>query len=386
MVFDVIRPVLEGMDGDPDFLNADGRKSRKSSNPCPFLQKYWAIMNGVKFWTHVSDETSKGNQPAMSLAHKIPKLGTASAAETSEFTVKTAAEYHELLGKLQDMPTLPVIAMKVNELIADPNATSTDIARILKQDQVLTAKILRLVNSSYYAVPGGVSDVQKALAFLGFNTVAQLVLSLSVFSMFSKFGDESLTMKDFWMHALAVAVCSEEISKRWKIGKPEEAFTCGLLHDIGKLVMYELDRDRLTHILKRARESKKGFIEIERELDLLNHAYIGEMMATRWGLPQVVRQSIRYHHTDVSKMASVLASTKKMIQVVRLANTAVVKCANDGGVGGAKTFGHSGDYSKGVVVAEMLEDLGLGIDDLSVIEKDLAKAMEKAGAFLNANA
>ncbi len=313
-----------------------------------------------------------------------PKQGAGSTAAAAEFTVKTAAEYNELLAKLQDMPTLPVIAMKVNDLIADPNATSTDIAKILKQDQVLTAKILRLVNSSYYAVPGGVSDVQKALAFLGFNTVAQLVLSLSVFSMFSKFGDDSLTMKDFWMHALAVAVCSEEIAKRWKIGKPEEAFTCGLLHDIGKLVIHELDRDRLVFILKNAREGKKAFIAVERDQDLLNHAYIGEMMAARWGLPQVVRQSLRYHHTDVSKMATILGSAKKMIQVVRLANTVVVKNANTDG--GAKTYGHSGDYSKGVVVAEMLEDLGLSIDDLTTIEKDLAKAMEKAGAFLNANA
>lgn len=302
---------------------------------------------------------------------------------SSELSVKTAAEYQDLLGKLQDMPTLPVIAMRVNEVIADPNATSTEIAAILKQDQVLTAKILRLVNSSYYAVPGGVSDVQKALAFLGFNTVAQLVLSLSVFSMFSKFGDDSLTMKDFWMHALAVAVCSEGIAKRWKLAKPEEAFTCGLLHDIGKLVIYEVDRDRLTFVLKKAREGKKGFIEVERENDLLSHAYIGEMMATRWGLPQVVRQAIRYHHTDVSKMVSLLASAKKVIQVVRLANTVVVKNANADG--GSATYGKSGDYSKGIVVAEMLEDLGLKIDDLSTIEADLAKAMEKAGAFLNAN-
>lgn len=323
----------------------------------------------------------------MSHALKQPKLGAgpASKAEgTAELTVKTAAEYSEMLTKLQDMPTLPVIAMRVNDLIADPNATSNDIAVVLKQDQVLTAKILRLVNSSYYAVPGGVSDVQKALAFLGFNTVAQLVLSLSVFSMFSKFGDDSLTMKDFWMHALAVAVCSEEIAKRWKIVKPEEAFTCGLLHDIGKLVIYELDRERLSFILKKAREGKKGFIEVEREHDLLNHAYIGEMMATRWGLPQVVRQALRYHHTDVSKMASILTSAKKTIQVVRLANTVVVKRANE--EGGAATYGKSGDYSKGVIVADMLEDLGLSIDDLSTIEKDLARAMEKAGAFLNANA
>ena len=99
--------------------------------------------------------------------------------------VKTNAEYTDLLAKLKDIPTLPLVAVRVNELINDPNSSSADIAQVLKKDQVLTAKILRLVNSTYYSIPGGVADVQRALAFLGFNTLAQLVLSISVFSVFT---------------------------------------------------------------------------------------------------------------------------------------------------------------------------------------------------------
>src|SRR3954465_411717 len=149
---------------------------------------------------------------------------------------KTNADYSELLAKLQDIPTLPVVAMKVNELIQDPTSSSADIADVLKKDQVLTAKILRLVNSSYYAIPGGVADVQRALAFLGFNTVAQLVLSLSVFSVFGQSESPDFSMLEFWKPALGPAVCSEALAKRLKLAKPEEAFTCGLLHDVGKLV------------------------------------------------------------------------------------------------------------------------------------------------------
>src|SRR4051812_39473566 len=115
---------------------------------------------------------------------------------------KSNSDYSELLAKLDDIPTLPVVAMRVNELINDPDSSSSDIADVLKKDQVLTAKILRLVNSSYYAIPGGVVDVQRALAFLGFNTLAQLVLSLSVFSLFSTFDNEDFSMLDFWRHAL----------------------------------------------------------------------------------------------------------------------------------------------------------------------------------------
>lgn len=297
------------------------------------------------------------------------------APSAGEFTDKTAKEFQELVQKLQDMPTLPVIAMRVNELIADPNSTSKDIAEVLKQDQVLTAKVLRLVNSSYYAIPGGVSDVQRALAFLGFNTVAQLVLSLSVFSMFTVFGAEDLTMKDFWMHALATAIAAEALAKKYNLCKPEEAFTCGLLHDIGKLVLHEIDYPRLERIVRLARERKSSFLDVERAEDFLSHAYIGEMMAARWGLPAVVRQAIRYHHHDVSAMDTILPSAKKTIQTVRLANQIAVR----------NKYGKSGDYSEGRIPPDMLAPLSLTEEDVRGLEKDLVQHMDKAGAFLNAS-
>lgn len=298
-------------------------------------------------------------------------MGAALKLELSE---KTSKEYAELLDKLKDMPTLPVIAMRVGEMINDPNATSGQIAAVLKQDQVLTAKILRLVNSSYYAVPGGVTDVQKALAFLGFNTVSQLVLSLSVFSMFTKFGDEEISMKDFWMHSICVGVCAENIAKRVKGVKPEEAFTCGLLHDIGKLVLHRIDPEKLKKILTLSRESKTGFVDIERQNDWLTHAYIGEMMAQRWGLPQVVRFAIRYHHSDVQNSETLLENEKKIIQIIRLANRVVVKSGH----------GKSGDYSQKPVAPSLLAALELTNEDLEQVNAYMEQAAEKAGVFLNA--
>lgn len=287
---------------------------------------------------------------------------------------KTNAEYSDLLAKLQDIPTLPVVAMRVNELINDPTSSSSDIADVLKKDQVLTAKILRLVNSSYYAIPGGVTDVQRALAFLGFNTLAQLILGLSVISLFSDSADEDFSMLDFWRHALGTAVCSEILAKRLKYPKPEEAFTCGLLHDIGKLVLHEIDHERLMHVVKEAKRRECGFIDVEREWDLPTHTYLGERIATTWGLPQVIRLAIRYHHMDVSKMDSVLSSAKLVIHMVRLANTLCVK----------NSIGRSGDCSAGTVTQDMLNPLGIPRGDLEGIEEELTKDVEKAGAFLNA--
>ncbi|MBC7690554.1 MAG: HDOD domain-containing protein [Methylotenera sp.] len=287
---------------------------------------------------------------------------------------KSNAQYSELLGKLQDIPTLPVVAMKVNELLNDPNSSSVDIANLLKKDQVLTAKILRLVNSSYYAIPGGVTDVQRALAFLGFNTLAQLVLGISVFSVFNKVSTEDFSMMDFWKHALGTAVCSELLAKKLKVAKPEEAFTCGLLHDIGKLVLHEIDGDRFSAVINEAKGRNVSFLEVEREWDTPGHSYLGEVIATKWGLPQVVRQAIRYHHFDVAKMDSILTSVKPVIQIVRLANTICVK----------NKIGKSGDCSEGLIPDDMLTCLKLTQADVPGIEAQLEIDMERAGAFLNA--
>lgn len=284
------------------------------------------------------------------------------------------ADYSELLSKLHDIPTLPLVAMRVNELINDPNSSSVDIAQVLKKDQVLTAKILRLVNSSYYAIPGGVADVQRALAFLGFNTLAQLVLSLSVFPMFSSIDESELSMLEFWRHALGTAVCSELIAKRLRHPRPEEAFTCGLLHDIGKLVLHEIDPARLQAIVRETHRRKCSFVEIEREWDLPGHSYLGEVIASKWGLPQVIRLAIRYHHFDVTSMDSVLASAKPVIQIVRLANTLCVQ----------QKVGNSGDCSEGEITRDLLAPLGMKKDELPEVMEQFNIDMEKAGAFLNA--
>lgn len=287
---------------------------------------------------------------------------------------KTVSEYSELLGKLKDIRTLPVVAMRVNELINDPTSSSSDIAEVMKKDQVLTAKVLKLVNSSYYAIPGGVADVQRALAFLGFNTLAQLVLSLSVFSIFSDFDSEDFSMLGFWRHALGTAVGSEMLAKRMRYPKPEEAFTCGLLHDIGKLVLHEIDPDRLMSLVSDAKKESTSFVEIERRQDLPTHTYLGEVIATKWGLPQLIRLAIRYHHFDVSKMDSILSSAKPVIQMVRLANTLCVK----------NQIGKSGDCSQGEITLDMLKPLNIQPGDISLIETQLKEAIDKAGAFLNA--
>lgn len=280
--------------------------------------------------------------------------------------------FNQLLEKLNDIPTLPIVASKVNELINNPNSSSADIANVLKKDQVLTAKVLKLINSPYYGIPSEVTDVQRALAFLGFNTLAQLVLGLSVFSLFPADGNEEFSLLEFWRHALATGVCAEVIAKRVKYPKPEEVFTCGLLHDIGKIVMHQIAKNTLMKIVATAKADGKSFAETEGELDVPGHAFLGEYIAAKWGLPQVIRNAIRYHHVDVREAATILPGMKPAIYIVTLANALVVNMG----------IGHSGDYSDGGLKPYMYEVLGLKAPHLDQIKEQTQEEMKKAGTFL----
>lgn len=284
--------------------------------------------------------------------------------------------WRPVLDKLNDIPTLPIVATKVTELINDPNSSSSDIAEVLKKDQVLTAKVLKLINSPYYGIPGEVTDVKRALAYLGFNTLAQLVLSVSVISLFSDKKNSKFSLQDFWKHALGTAVASEVIAKQVGYPKPEECFTCGLLHDIGKIVLLQIAPDEFFRVVQLAEKEKISFIDAERKLETPNHGYLGEYIADKWRLPMVIRMSIRYHHTDVSQMETMLASIKPAVQIVSLANQLVVK----------ENIGHSGDASGGFVGANLLQPLNLTEAHLPPILEKLQKDMDNASAFLRSAA
>lgn len=284
--------------------------------------------------------------------------------------------FNQLLDKLNDIPTLPMVATKINELINNPNSSSAEIADVLKKDQVITAKVLKLINSPYYGIPGGVTDVKRALAFLGFNTIAQLTLGISVFSLFANEKGEDFSLQLFWEHALATAVGSAVIAKMVKYPKPEECFTCGLLHDVGKVVMYQIARDMLKQVVSLAKAKSISFAEAEAELDVPGHAFLGEHIAAKWGLPQIIRDAIRYHHLDVTQATTVLSSSKPAIIIVSLANSLAV----------TMNLGHSGDYSDGGLKPYMYEALGLRETDLERIKKETQEEMKKAGAFLSAYA
>jgi HD-like signal output (HDOD) protein len=167
------------------------------------------------------------------------------------------------IEKIQNLPVLPQVAMRITERMQSPTATIDEISTLIKSDIGLTSKILRLANSSYYSIPGGVSDVHKALQYLGFNTVAQLVLTSSVFGSFKTQGTKEFPLKSFWTHSFAVGLFSEITARSLQLKNPSDSFVGGLMHDMGKLILLELSPDQLSKIIKHSQEHFSSFLDAE---------------------------------------------------------------------------------------------------------------------------
>ncbi|MFW5722503.1 MAG: HDOD domain-containing protein, partial [Desulfohalobiaceae bacterium] len=132
---------------------------------------------------------------------------------------------------VKDLPTLPTVLDKVTRLVQDPDSSTEEIARVISRDQVLSAKVLKMVNSSIYGFPRRISTVQHALVLLGFNVIRGLIISSSVFDIMAQ------SMVGLWDHSVGVAVASNCLAKTAGIEDPEEYAVTGLLHDIGKVVV-----------------------------------------------------------------------------------------------------------------------------------------------------
>ncbi|MCP4690204.1 MAG: HDOD domain-containing protein, partial [Desulfobacterales bacterium] len=193
--------------------------------------------------------------------------------------------------------TLPRTVMKITELVNNPKSSARALAGVLTDDQVLTARLLRLVNSSFYGFPHKVSTVTNAIVLLGFDAIRNLLLTTSVFDVFSqKNPEESALQEKMWDHSLGCAVGAKIIGGFLRHDKLEELFVAGLLHDIGKTVEMLFFPDEYVKIAAMVEESNILMVTAEEEVLGYNHTLIGKLLAGRWNLPAKLITAIANHH------------------------------------------------------------------------------------------
>ncbi len=272
------------------------------------------------------------------------------------------------IEKIRSLPVLPQVAMRITERMQSPTATVAEISDLIKSDMGLSSRVLRLANSSYYSIPGGVSEVSKALQFLGFTTIAQIVLTSSVVGSFKNPGTGDFPLAPFWLHSFGTGQLAEITARSLQMGSPADAFVGGLLHDVGKLILLEIAPDQLQKTARLAREKKISFHAAELETGAPSHVMLGAELARHWKLPDSIRALIEHHHSSSGNREQTLIEWANLQTHVR-------------------QIGASGNHDPGN--AELLEKarlrLGLGEEALRNIERHFEKEFEKAGAILNAH-
>jgi putative nucleotidyltransferase with HDIG domain len=277
----------------------------------------------------------------------------------------------QVVSNIRNLPTPPIVFHQIQKVISDPKVSATQIASILAEDPAMSVKVLKLTNSAFYGLAREIDSVRQAVVVVGLEAVKNLVLSASVLDMFKgKIVDQEFQEK-FWRHSLATAFGSRMLAKRLHnrgMVDPDTAFSAGLLHDIGKIIMscFLIEEYRkFTYMREQDHKSLSHEIE-ERSLGY-THAQIGSLLAAQWKLPHKLSEAIEFHHQP-----QLAASEAPIPHIVYLANYLA-----------KKTFYDPEEYYLvGPVDTGVLEYMGVNDADLVAYGEMLREEYLKAETFM----
>lgn len=265
----------------------------------------------------------------------------------------------EIIRDTSSLPTLPGVVTRLQALAENRRSTIEEMARLVSSDQILSARVLRLVNSPSYGFYK-VSTISNALILLGVNVVKSLALSSSIFEIMEK------TTVGLWEHSLGAGVAANIIARHLKLPEAEEISTAALLHDIGKVILKEKCAEEYEQIAGVMARDGLTMLEAERAVLEMDHAEVGEWLVRSWYLPDKLSEPVACHH-DVASAQTQQTKTA----VVHLADVLVK----------ASGFGFSGDEFVPRIQPVAWERLGMTEADLAVIVDELEDRLIEARNF-----
>ena len=297
-----------------------------------------------------------------------------SQAAASANTQPTEDRNDEIVQKaikeISHLATLPEVTMKIIKLVEDPDSTAQDLNKIITNDPALGARILKVVNSAFYGLPGQIGSTNRAIVLLGLNAVKNIAIAASLAKLFR--GGQicpSFNARDLWQHSIAVGTATRLLAAKARLGMPDEAFLAGLMHDIGIMVEIQARRPQFVEALERVRQDPSVKLrQAEENIIGASHEAFGSALCKLWKFPASFAYVTGYHHhpLDLAPKHRALTGLVHVADVVaaqlELGFTGSVECAD--------------------VNPDVLKQVNLTPVHLDQVKEDLPAAMEEAMGLL----
>lgn len=202
----------------------------------------------------------------------------------------------DIVKDINRLVSLPEVCTRLHELLEDPRKNVSDIARLISQDADLTARLLKIANSSMYGFSGRIDSLERAIAVIGTSELLVLVLATSSIMTFPKIPGEFFNMASFWRHSVYCGVVARLLAQRCHVLHPERLFIAGLLHDIGLLALCVSRADLARNVLDTVQESGQATHVIEQIQLGFDHTDVGAELLKKWGLPEGLQDAVDGHH------------------------------------------------------------------------------------------
>ena len=224
----------------------------------------------------------------------------------------------EVVRKVAALATLPEITAKIIQTVEDPKSTASKLHQIVTHDPALVTRILKVVNSAFYGLPGQIGSVERAIVLLGLNAVKNIAVAASIGQLFraGRLCPE-FAVRDLWTHCIAVGVAARDLAKQMSSPIAEEAFLAGMIHDVGILISLQTFPEQIRQVCEQAKSGEKSFCELEQEIIGMDHQQLGATLAEQWKFPRSCQLVAGYHHRPLALMEQ----NRMLVNVVYVADT-----------------------------------------------------------------
>lgn len=274
----------------------------------------------------------------------------------------------DTLEDVDELPTLPTVLIKINNLLQDPRTSSEEVGHAISSDQALASRVMKLVNSAFYGFPGRINTISHAISLLGFLTVRNVVITASIIGAFDDEDNQfGLDYKSFWYHSIATASIAKLIAKTCKMQQTEEVFVSGLLHDLGKLLLQLYLPGEYLKVFAYLERKPDLIVRAEQKILSFNHTHAGAWLAKKWNLPSEICSVIEFHHEP-----HLATENKDLCMIVNLADT----------IARSLEFGSGGDPFIPTISQSTWDFLDLDEKKLKTILQNASNEVEKAAIFM----